>query len=64
MAKKVALDKDLCISCGVCNAICPEVFDWDDDGKMKTLVSEVPAGLEDLVEEAMDSCPTQAITVE
>ena len=33
MAKKAKIDKDLCISCGVCNAVCPAVFDWDDDGK-------------------------------
>ena len=63
MAKKVTLDKDLCISCGVCNAICPEVFDWDDDGKMKTLVDEVPEHLEDSAQEAADACPTNAIEI-
>lgn len=64
MPKKVTLDKDLCISCGVCNAICPHVFDWDDDGKMKTLVDEVPAEHEEAAEEAAASCPTGAIVVE
>lgn len=64
MAKKVKVDKDLCISCGVCNSICPQVFDWDDDGKIRTLVDEVPADLEDAVEEAEASCPTGAISVE
>jgi len=64
MPKKVTLDKDLCISCGVCNAICPEVFDWDDDGKMKTLVDEVPEGLEDAALEAEAACPTGAISVQ
>lgn len=63
MPKKVTLDKDLCISCGVCNAICPEVFDWDDDGKMKPLVDEVPAEFEGAVQEAADACPTGAISV-
>jgi len=52
MPKKVTLDKDLCISCGVCNAICPQVFDWDDDGKMKTLVDTVPADLVEAAQEA------------
>lgn len=64
MAKKVKLDKDLCISCGACNAVCPSLFDWDDDGKLKALVEEVPADLEDAAAEAKASCPTGAITVE
>lgn len=64
MPKKVTLDKDLCISCGVCNAICPEVFDWDDDGKMKTLMDEVPDDLVAAAEEAAAACPTGAIVVE
>lgn len=64
MPKKVTLDKDLCISCGVCNAICPQVFDWDDDGKMKTLVDTVPAEHEEAAIEAETSCPTGAIRVE
>lgn len=64
MPRKVSLDKDLCISCGVCNAICPQVFDWDDDGKMKTLSPTVPADLVDAALEAEASCPTGAIKVE
>ncbi|MFA5486126.1 MAG: ferredoxin [Bacilli bacterium] len=64
MPKKVTLDKDLCISCGVCNAICPQVFDWDDDGKMKTLVDTVPADLVEAAQEAEAACPTGAIRVE
>lgn len=63
MPRKVTLDKDLCISCGVCNSICPAVFDWDDDGKMKATVSEVPADLENEVLDAEASCPTGAIKV-
>lgn len=64
MGKRVRIDKDACIGCGLCNSICPEVFDWDDDGKMKTIVDEIPAGLEELVEESVVSCPTAAIIVE
>ena len=64
MAKKVRVDKDVCIGCGVCNATCPEVFDWDDDGKMTVVVDEVPAELEQTVEDAANDCPVQAIEVE
>ena len=28
---KVELDQELCIGCGVCSQICPEVFELDED---------------------------------
>ncbi len=62
--KKVRIDKDLCIACGLCNSIIPTVFDWDDDGKMKAIVATVPANSKTEVEEAVTSCPTSAIIVE
>lgn len=61
--KKPQVIKDLCIACGLCNAMVPSVFDWDDDGKMKAIVPLVPAGIEADVEEAKISCPTAAIEV-
>ncbi len=64
MAKKVRINKDNCIGCGLCNATVPSVFEWDDDGKMKAVVSVVPAGEEDAVDGAAADCPTAAIEVE
>jgi ferredoxin len=61
--KKPLIIKDLCIACGLCNAMVPSVFDWDDDGKMKAIVPVVPSGKEEEVEEAKISCPTAAIEV-
>jgi ferredoxin len=61
--KKPLIIKDLCIACGLCNAMVPSVFDWDDDGKMKAIVKLVPSGKEAEVEEAKISCPTAAIEV-
>ncbi|HHY43609.1 MAG TPA: ferredoxin [Coprothermobacter sp.] len=60
MALKV--DKELCIACGVCMALCPEVFQADAEGK-----SEVIEGADETqpcVDEAIDSCPTGAISRE
>jgi ferredoxin len=62
-AKKPLVIKDLCIACGLCNSLVPSVFDWDDDGKMKTIVETVPEGTEAEVEEARVNCPTAAIEV-
>ena len=62
--KKPCVVKDLCIACGLCNAMVPSVFDWDDDGKMKAIVDHVPKGLEQDVDDAKISCPTEAIIVD
>lgn len=59
---KAYLDQDLCISCGLCISICEEVFSWNDDDKAQAIDEEVPEELEDSVKEAIESCPTEAIS--
>jgi ferredoxin len=61
---KTKVDQDTCIGCGLCPSICPEVYEMRDDGKAHTIAEEVPDGLDDQVQEAADSCPVSAITVE
>jgi len=58
---QVQVDQDLCISCGSCIDICPEVFGWNDEEKARPIVDEVPSELENDVLEALRSCPTEAI---
>ncbi|MFY9176710.1 MAG: ferredoxin [Caldicoprobacterales bacterium] len=58
---KVYVDQDLCISCGLCISICDEVFSWNDDDKAQAIDQEIPEELTDDVEEAVESCPTEAI---
>ena len=36
---KVVVNRDNCIGCGACEAICPEVFQLDDEG-LSTVVCE------------------------
>ena len=62
--KKVRIDKEACIACGLCNSMIPTVFDSDDDGKMKAIVEDVAPQDEAIVEDAKTSCPTAAIIVE
>ena len=55
------VNKDLCIGCGACQAVCPEVFEIEDDGLATVIVEEIS---EDLKEDALDAkegCPTDAI---
>ncbi|HTY91535.1 MAG TPA: ferredoxin [Methanocella sp.] len=57
------VDKELCISCGNCVDLCPDVFVWDDEGKAE--VSN-PGGCSTQCncQEAAESCPTDAISLE
>ncbi|NLI13861.1 ferredoxin [Pelotomaculum propionicicum] len=60
----IAVDQELCISCGACIDTCPEVFDWNEDDKAHNIVDEVPADMEDQAREAAEGCPTNAITLD
>lgn len=64
MAKKCNVNKDLCIGCGLCTSVCPDVLVMGDDGLAECSVNEVPADCEAAMEEAVASCPVQAIEVE
>jgi ferredoxin len=57
------VEKDACIGCGTCPAICPEIFEMDDDGLATTLKEQVPQDLEESAQEAAESCPTEAIVI-
>jgi len=61
---KAVVDKDLCIGCGLCPSICPEVFSMDDDGLAVAIDEELDESVIDTAKEAEDSCPVDAITVE
>ncbi|HBS93645.1 MAG TPA: ferredoxin [Firmicutes bacterium] len=61
MAVRLYVDQDLCISCGACVGICPDVFDWNDDEKAHVTVDPIPEDMEDEALEAQESCPTEAI---
>lgn len=58
---KVKVNRDACIGCGACAAICPYVFEIDDEGLSKVVNSDVKDGNIDDVKDAIDSCPTGAI---
>ena len=61
---KVKVDKDLCIGCGACQALVPDVFEIGDDGLAEVKVSEVNVNLKEYTADAIDNCPTQAISEE
>ena len=60
---KAIVDKDTCTGCGLCEELCPEVFELADD-VAKVKVDVVPADAEDTCKEAADTCPVEAIKLE
>lgn len=69
MAKYTCVEQDTCIACGSCGSVAPDIFDYDDEGiavnKLdgNTGTSEIPANLEDELEDAALSCPSDSIKV-
>jgi len=60
MSKSVYIDEEECIGCGTCEEICPEVFKMNEDTE-KSEVIKPQGGPEDLIQEAIDTCPVDCI---
>ena len=60
---KVGVDHDLCIGCGQCEDMCPEVFQLRDDGLSYVINEDPEPDLYGPIRDAADSCPTDAIEI-
>ncbi len=60
---RVVVDFDLCESNAVCMQIVPEVFEVRDDDFLYILNETPGEELRDKVEEAVQRCPKQAISL-
>lgn len=58
---KVQVNREACISCGICVTECPEIFELDDEEIAVVKLETIPAALEDCVRNASDSCAVEAI---
>ncbi|PIS07372.1 ferredoxin [Candidatus Berkelbacteria bacterium CG10_big_fil_rev_8_21_14_0_10_43_13] len=61
--KKKLVVADTCIGCGMCENIAPEYFEVKDDG-LSHVKKDYDEKDKDIINEAIDSCPVQAITLE
>lgn len=61
---KVIVDQDACVGDGICEDICPEVFELRDDGLAYVLIEEPSEDLIEKVQEAAEQCPALAIELE
>lgn len=58
----IKFDKEKCLGCGSCVAVCPENWEMGSDGKAKPKQTEVEKlGCNKMAEE---NCPAKAIRIE
>jgi ferredoxin len=61
---KIVLDRVTCMGMGMCESFVPEVFEVDDGGELILHSETVPDGLQELVEQAVEACPTQSLRLQ
>ncbi|MDE0987599.1 MAG: ferredoxin [Pseudomonadales bacterium] len=62
---KISVDKEGCQGHGMCNMVCPDVFEYDDDGFANVAdgMDNVPPELEEAAKLAEIQCPERAIVI-
>lgn len=62
---KANVNKDICIGCGACQSITEGILEIGDDGLAEVSKEyqdkEIPKDKEEVLKDAIDSCPTSAI---
>jgi ferredoxin len=67
---KIILEREKCIGCGSCQAMCPKYFELIEDGKShikdstKQEVEELEVEKLECAESASEACPAQCIHIE
>jgi len=66
---RVKLEREKCIGCGSCMAVCPKLFELDEHGKshlkgsQKKEVEELEIERIECAEQAADVCPNECIHI-
>lgn len=57
--KTLTIDKNKCLGCGTCVALCPKVFKLGEDGKAQVI--DPKGDTDENIKNAINSCPVGAI---
>jgi ferredoxin len=60
---KVIVDQDLCMGCGVCESIAPEIFSLGEELHANVILDPISEKYRLIVEEAIAECPEVAIKI-
>lgn len=60
---KLKVNQEACIGCGACVATAEELFAINEDGLSKAKVEVVPEDKKAQADEAINACPTGAISL-
>ncbi len=61
---RVVVDRGVCQGVGMCESFAPEVFEVEDDGQVVVHESEVAGTDRETLQQAVDSCPTLALSLQ
>ncbi|MFC4375626.1 ferredoxin [Nocardia halotolerans] len=61
---RITADRDRCVGAGMCALLAPTVFEQDDDEGRVVLLAAVPPGEHAAVGEAVQCCPSGALTID
>jgi ferredoxin len=61
---KMHVDLDKCTGNGLCEAVAEDVFEVGEDGLAHLFIEEPPEDRREDMEEAVEQCPTNAISIE
>ena len=60
---RIEVDRERCVGSGACEALAPDVFEVDDEGLLVVHRSEPAADELSDVRDAVQACPTRALSL-
>jgi ferredoxin len=60
---RIEVDRERCVGSGTCEMLAPDLFEVGDDGIVAVLRPEPDGADVDAAEDAVQACPTQALSL-
>ena len=60
---RIDVDRERCVGSGTCEMLAPDLFEVGDDGIVAVLRPEPDGADVDAAEDAVQACPTQALSL-